>query len=211
LINHRTSRWSAAALIVALCASPAAVGQRVAQLPEPVAAALKAANVPTNAVGISVVPLQAAGIGLSLNETVPMNPASTMKLVTTLAGLEILGPQYVWRTEALATAPLNQGVLEGDLYLRGSGDPRLVIEHLWLLAQRLRGVGVREVRGDLSSIGAPSSPQPMIPAPSTANRCGRITRGRMRCCSTTRASASISYRTQTAARYACIPCPRSQA
>jgi D-alanyl-D-alanine carboxypeptidase/D-alanyl-D-alanine-endopeptidase (penicillin-binding protein 4) len=149
LINHRTSRWSAAALIVALCASPAAVGQRVAQLPEPVAAALKAANVPTNAVGISVVPLQAAGIGLSLNETVPMNPASTMKLVTTLAGLEILGPQYVWRTEALATAPLNQGVLEGDLYLRGSGDPRLVIEHLWLLAQRLRGVGVREVRGDL--------------------------------------------------------------
>jgi D-alanyl-D-alanine carboxypeptidase/D-alanyl-D-alanine-endopeptidase (penicillin-binding protein 4) len=71
-----------------------------------------------------------------------MNPASTMKLVTTLAGLEILGPQYVWRTEALAVAPLNQGVLEGDLYLRGNGDPRLVVEHLWLLVQRLRGVGV---------------------------------------------------------------------
>jgi len=78
-----------------------------------------------------------------------MNPASTMKLVTTLAGLELLGPQFAWRTDALATAPLVNGALEGDLFLRGSGDPRLVVEHLWLLVQRVRGIGVREIRGDL--------------------------------------------------------------
>ncbi len=72
-----------------------------------------------------------------------------MKLVTTLAGLELLGPQFAWRTEALATAPVVNATLEGDLYLRGSGDPQLVIEHLWLLVQRLRGVGIREIRGDL--------------------------------------------------------------
>jgi D-alanyl-D-alanine carboxypeptidase/D-alanyl-D-alanine-endopeptidase (penicillin-binding protein 4) len=86
---------------------------------------------------------------MAINEHQSMNPASTMKLATTMAGLELLGPQYVWRTEALATAPLKQGVLDGDLWLRGGGDPRLVIEDIWLLVQRIRGSGVREIRGDL--------------------------------------------------------------
>ena len=118
-------------------------------LPEAVAAELRAARVPLNAIAISVVPLSGTGITVAINEHQPMNPASTMKLATTMAGLELLGPQYVWRTEALAAVPLKQGVLEGDLWLRGGGDPRLVIEDLWLLVQRLRGGGVREIRGDL--------------------------------------------------------------
>jgi D-alanyl-D-alanine carboxypeptidase/D-alanyl-D-alanine-endopeptidase (penicillin-binding protein 4) len=118
-------------------------------LPENVAAELRAARVPLNAIAISLVPLSGSGMTMAINENQPMNPASTMKLATTLAGLELLGPQYVWRTEVLATAPLKQGVLDGDLWLRGSGDPRLVIEDLWLLVQRVRGNGVREIRGDL--------------------------------------------------------------
>lgn len=118
-------------------------------LPESVAAELRAAHVPLNAIAISLVPLSGSGMTMAINEHQPMNPASTLKLATTLAGLELLGPQYVWRTEALATAPLKQGVLDGDLWLRGSGDPRLVIEDLWLLVQRVRGNGVREIRGDL--------------------------------------------------------------
>jgi D-alanyl-D-alanine carboxypeptidase/D-alanyl-D-alanine-endopeptidase (penicillin-binding protein 4) len=105
--------------------------------------------VPPSAVAISVLPLSSAGIALTSNDQAPMNPASTMKIVTTLAALELLGPQYAWRTDALATAPLVGGVLEGDLFLRGSGDPGLVIEDLWLLVQRIRGAGVREIRGDL--------------------------------------------------------------
>jgi len=95
------------------------------------------------------VPLSGSGLTLTANENQPMNPASTMKLVTTLAGLELLGPQYQWRTDLLSAAPLRNGVLEGDLWLRGSGDPQLVIEDLWLLVQRLRGAGVREIRGNL--------------------------------------------------------------
>ncbi len=118
-------------------------------LPESVAAELRAARVPLNAVAISVVPLSGSGITMAINEHQSMNPASTMKLATTMAGLELLGPQYVWRTEALVTAPLKQGVLDGDLWLRGGGDPRLVIEELWLLVQRIRGSGVRDIRGDL--------------------------------------------------------------
>ena len=118
-------------------------------VPDAVAAGLKAANVPLSAVGIAVAPLSAVGLTLAVNESQPMNPASTMKLVTTLAGLELLGPQYQWRTDVLSAAPLKNGVLEGDLWLRGSGDPQLVIENLWLLVQRLRGAGVREIRGNL--------------------------------------------------------------
>ncbi|MGH6623198.1 MAG: D-alanyl-D-alanine carboxypeptidase/D-alanyl-D-alanine endopeptidase [Burkholderiaceae bacterium] len=123
--------------------------QRAGGLPDSVVASLKSAAIPLSAVGATVLPLGPGGVAFSLNENQPMNPASTMKLVTTLAGLELLGPQYVWRTEALATAPVRAAVLEGDLYLRGSGDPQLVIEQFWLLVQRLRGVGVRDIRGDL--------------------------------------------------------------
>ena len=138
-------------LVMMLIASHAA-GAQSAQplaLPEAIVAALKTANLPASAVGISVASLSGPGLTLAANENQPMNPASTMKLVTTLAGLELLGPQHQWRTDLMSNAPLKNGVLEGDLWLRGSGDPQLVIEDLWLLVQRLRGVGVREIRGNL--------------------------------------------------------------
>jgi D-alanyl-D-alanine carboxypeptidase/D-alanyl-D-alanine-endopeptidase (penicillin-binding protein 4) len=143
------ARIAAACAFVLIAGLPAHTQPRAVGLPEVVSRALKAANVPPTAVGISVVPLSGSGLALAVNEHQPMNPASTMKLVTTLAGLELLGPQFVWNTEALATAPVTNGVLEGDLYLRGRGDPQLVIENFWLLVQRLRGLGIREIRGDL--------------------------------------------------------------
>lgn len=139
------------AMLIVASSTPAnaQLPQGAVVLPEPVAAALKQANVPQSAVGVTVLPLSGDGLTLAANENQPMNPASTMKLVTTLAGLELLGPQYQWRTDVLSVAPVRNGVLEGDLWLRGSGDPQLVIEDLWLLVQRLRGVGVREIRGNL--------------------------------------------------------------
>ena len=143
------SRAPSVIALVGLLAAPAWGQSPRPSLPESVATALKAAGVPATAIGVSVVPLTGNGLSLAHNDNLPMNPASTMKLVTTLAGLELLGPQYVWRTEALAAAPVTNGALDGDLYLRGTGDPRLVIEHLWLLVQRLRGIGLAEIRGDL--------------------------------------------------------------
>lgn len=139
---------AAVSLLASAIAQPRPTVQSEAP-PDAVAQALRQAVVPVAAVGIAVLPLSGAGLELAVNDGQPMNPASIMKLVTTLAGLELLGPQYQWRTEALATAALKAGVLEGDLWLRGSGDPRLVIEELWLLVQRIRGAGVREIRGDL--------------------------------------------------------------
>lgn len=153
------------AILMLLIAAPvdAQPMQDAALLPEAVVAALRQANLPASAVGVAVIPLSGSGLILASNENQPMNPASTMKLVTTLAGLELLGPQYQWRTDVLTSAPLRAGVLEGDLWLRGSGDPQLVIEDLWLLVQRVRGVGVREIRGHLMLDRAAFEPAPHDP------------------------------------------------
>jgi len=86
---------------------------------------------------------------LAFNPDVPRNPASAVKLVTTFAALEALGPAYQWRTEAYADGRMEGGTLTGDLLLKGYGDPYLVTERLWLLQRELRSLGLRVVDGDL--------------------------------------------------------------
>jgi D-alanyl-D-alanine carboxypeptidase/D-alanyl-D-alanine-endopeptidase (penicillin-binding protein 4) len=126
---------------------PPATG--AASLPDTVAAALRNAGVPVNATAFVVLPLGGAGLALAVNAAVPLNPASTMKLVTTYAALNLLGPAYTWQTEALVAGPLRGDTLAGALVLRGSGDPGLVVEHLWVLVQRIRQQGIRTIAGDL--------------------------------------------------------------
>ena len=133
-------------LAAATAQTPKAANRPV---PEVVAAALRGAAIPASASAIVVQPLSANGVSIAANESAPMNPASTMKLVTTYAALNLLGPAYTWRTEAFAAGALRKDVLEGDLVLRGGGDPKLVIENLWLLINRIRAYGVREIRGDV--------------------------------------------------------------
>lgn len=120
-----------------------------AQLPEPVARALAQAGIPESATGFFVQEAGADRPILSSGAERGLNPASTIKLLTTYAGLELLGPAYVWVTEAYAGGPIKDGVLSGDLVLRGRGDPKLTIENFWLLLRSLRGRGLREIRGDL--------------------------------------------------------------
>jgi serine-type D-Ala-D-Ala carboxypeptidase/endopeptidase (penicillin-binding protein 4) len=110
---------------------------------------LAAARIPGESAAVIVRPLDGGSLNWSANAGKPMNPASTMKLVTTYSALHLLGPAFTFRTEMLSEAPLIGGALRGDLYVRGGGDPKLVIEDLWLLVNRLRGFGVREIRGDL--------------------------------------------------------------
>ncbi|MDP2752116.1 MAG: D-alanyl-D-alanine carboxypeptidase/D-alanyl-D-alanine-endopeptidase [Rhodocyclaceae bacterium] len=118
-------------------------------LPASVAKELSAAGIPHGAVSIIVQPVEARGPTVEINGQQPMNPASTLKLVTTLSALEILGPAHVWTTEVWAVAPVEKGVLAGDLYFKGSGDPHLTVERFWLLLRELRARGVHEIRGDL--------------------------------------------------------------
>jgi D-alanyl-D-alanine carboxypeptidase/D-alanyl-D-alanine-endopeptidase (penicillin-binding protein 4) len=111
--------------------------------------ALQRERIPLDAVTVLV---QEAGSGatrLSHNAQQPMNPASVVKLLTTYAALDELGPAYTWKTPVWLAGPVSNGVLEGNLHLQGRGDPKLTIERVWLALQRIRAMGVGEIRGDI--------------------------------------------------------------
>ena len=77
------------------------------------------------------------------------SPASTMKLLTTYAALKELGPNYSWRTEVWMRGDFENGVLKGDLILKGFGDPFMVYENFWKLLRVLRDKGLHEIQGDV--------------------------------------------------------------
>ncbi|QLF94848.1 D-alanyl-D-alanine carboxypeptidase/D-alanyl-D-alanine-endopeptidase [Pseudomonas sp. ABC1] len=118
-------------------------------LPAAVEQALKRNKIESSALSLVMLPLTGNATPTIVNADVSVNPASTMKLVTTYAALEMLGPTHQWRTEFYADGPLKDGVLNGNLYLKGGGDPKLNMERLWLLLRDLRANGVRQVTGDL--------------------------------------------------------------
>ena len=120
-----------------------------AQLPETVARALVQAGIPEASASLYVHEIGAERPLLTAGAERPLNPASTIKLLTTYAGLDLLGPAYSWPTEAYAAGALKDGVLAGDLVIKGSGDPKLTLENFWLLLRALRSRGLREIRGDL--------------------------------------------------------------
>ena len=126
-----------------------AAAQPATTLPDPVARALAQAGIPESAIGVYVHEIGAAEPVLAIGAERALNPASSMKLVTTYAGLEMLGPAYTWNTDILTDGAIAQDVLTGNLYLKGSGDPKLTLENFWLLLRSLRARGVREIRGDL--------------------------------------------------------------
>lgn len=135
-------------LLAALCAA-AMPAPAQGPLPPQVAQALTAARVPITSIAISVQEAGSARSVLRINDAAALNPASVMKLVTTYAALERLGPAYRWKTEAYLGGPLRDGVLEGDLLLKGGGDPKLNLESFWILLRTLQAKGLREIRGDL--------------------------------------------------------------
>ena len=118
-------------------------------LPPSVAQALQKAKLQNTALSLVMLPLNGPGTPTVFNADVSVNPASTMKLVTTYAALEMLGPNHQWKTEFYTDGTLSGGVLRGNLYLKGGGDPKLNMEKLWLLMRDLRANGVQQVTGNL--------------------------------------------------------------
>ena len=138
---RRRGLWLLAALLLGS-------GAR-AELPASVQQALQAAQIPASQVAIVVQPVEGKTPLIAHNARTPMNPASVMKLLTTYAALELLGPAHTWKTGAWSAASTVDGVLEGDLILKGGGDPRFAIEHLWTLLRQLRVRGIRHIAGDI--------------------------------------------------------------
>jgi len=127
-----------------------AAGWTAAQgLPPEVEAALAAAQLPRESVVLLVAPAEGGAPRVAHRTEVPVNPASVAKLATTFAALELLGPSYSWSTPVYLDGPVRNGVLQGNLVLQGRGDPKLVVERLWLLLRRVQALGVRAVNGDI--------------------------------------------------------------
>ena len=121
-------------------------------LPAEVEAALARARLPREALSVLVVDAQGSARTaprLAHRAQVPVNPASVMKLVTTYAALEQLGPAYVWNTPVYLQGTVQDGSLRGNVYIQGQGDPKLVMERLWLLMRRLQGQGIQVIVGDI--------------------------------------------------------------
>jgi serine-type D-Ala-D-Ala carboxypeptidase/endopeptidase (penicillin-binding protein 4) len=135
-------------LLAATCAWAASAGAQ--NLPPEVEAALHRAKVPREALSVLVVEAQGnATPRLSHRAGAAMNPASVMKLVTTYAALDLLGPSFSWATPVYVDGPVRDGTLTGNLYIQGQGDPKLVLERLWLLLRRVQGLGIRHITGDV--------------------------------------------------------------
>lgn len=141
-----SARWL---LLLGLLGPAIAAAQTATALPEAVTQALKREGVTPRGVSVYVHEIGQSTPLLTVAADTPRNPASTAKLLTTLAALEELGPAYHWKTEVYAAGPVRDGRLEGDLYIKGYGDPFLVIEHFWRLLRALRLQGIETVAGDL--------------------------------------------------------------
>ena len=149
-----------------------------APLPPDISQALARAGVPVSAVAMVVAPLPpppgtvtrvpepvnpggernpapaAASLALppprlAWQADVPMNPASVMKLVTTYAGVDLLGPGHLWRTRVYTQGYISNGVLNGNLLIQGGGDPKLVLERIDELMRAIQDKGIRVIRGDI--------------------------------------------------------------
>ncbi|KQO26960.1 peptidase M15 [Acidovorax sp. Leaf76] len=151
-------RWARAVWLAGvLCAAavPSVQAQSTAApvaLPPEVEAALARAKLPRESLSVMVTDAQGTARmqpRLAHRAQVQVNPASVMKLVTTYAALEQLGPAYVWNTPVYVQGTVQDGSLRGNVYIQGQGDPKMVMERLWLLMRRLQAQGIQVIVGDI--------------------------------------------------------------
>jgi len=118
-----------------------------AEIPAAVLERLRAAGLPDDSLAFTV---QRAGGGMVAEHDArrPMQPASTLKLLTSIVALETLGPAHRGTSELLAAGEIRRGVLHGDLVLRGAGDVDLDAAALERMLQVARLSGIRDIRGD---------------------------------------------------------------
>ena len=135
---HRSIRTASALCLAFIWAC----AQAAPPLPAPVQQELARQQLPASALGFQVLPLAPNLPSHAVQAERSFNPASNMKLVTTLAAVDALGPAWRW-----TTALYGDGA--GNLYLRGGGDPNLGWERLGGMLRTLRNRGVATIAGDL--------------------------------------------------------------
>ena len=137
------------AMLAMLCVPTFAWAGPGTAIPAPVAEVIAAQRLPAGAVSFAIVDPDSGRLVLSENPDTPRSPASTIKVVTTFAALDVLGPAYTWHTRASIRGVIVQGVLDGDLILQGGGDPYMTLERWWSFAHALRARGLKTIHGDI--------------------------------------------------------------
>lgn len=145
---HETGSRILVGLLLGMTAASAAMPAETG-LPAPVSRILDIRDVPERSLSALALDLDSGEALVSFNADRARNPASTMKLVTTLAALDLLGPTYRWKTEIYALGELTDGRLDGDLLIKGYGDPFLVTERVWQMLRLVRQAGIHEIDGNL--------------------------------------------------------------
>lgn len=120
-----------------------------AELPPELAAAIKDADFSSDGIGLFIQGVDNEKPLVALHADLFLNPASVIKLVTTAAALDMLGQGYRWSTEVMYTGNIEGHTLNGDLYIRGNGDPYLTPERFWRLLNRIYIVGIHRITGDV--------------------------------------------------------------
>jgi D-alanyl-D-alanine carboxypeptidase/D-alanyl-D-alanine-endopeptidase (penicillin-binding protein 4) len=100
-------------------------------------------------VGIQVVSLPDRRVVFEHESHVPLTPASLLKILTSYAALKQLGPYYHFQTEVWSLQAPQNGTVHGNLWIKGGGDPYIVPEKAYLLAQRIKEQGVRVIEGGI--------------------------------------------------------------
>lgn len=146
-------------LVLALICCPLLFGHGAAaqsSFPIGVEQAIKRSGIPKESISVAVTEIPSAANPkpqsrsiLNWRDEVAMNPASTIKLLTTLVALDVLGPKYRWKTELFTDGAIKNGTLKGNIYFMGHGDPKWIPEELDRLTKQLRALGIQRIDGNL--------------------------------------------------------------
>jgi len=131
--------------------SPLSVNSGGGSLQAAVDGLIKARRYNAAGLGVVVKDLTNDSVVVAVNPDMPMNPASVQKLVTGAAAFELLGPTYTFATKIYTDGAFqaDSGIIDGNLYIRGAGEPGINPEKLWLIVQHLRHRGVRRITGNI--------------------------------------------------------------
>lgn len=141
-------RATALAVACVLLASPP-LAAAAGGLPDAVQKVMTRHKIPASAVSIEVQAVDENTPRLALNVDTLRNPASTAKVVTTWTALDMFGPTYTLPTRIFTSGRIAGETLQGDLVIKGYGDPFLVIEDFWALVGQIRRSGIRHIDGDI--------------------------------------------------------------
>jgi len=121
----------------------------LAYLQKRIETALETSILRDASIGIQIVSVDTGDVMYERNPDLILNPASNTKLVTSAAALVKLNPEYQFITSVYIKGQLNDGVLSGDIFLRGGGDPSLAYEGLLRLAHDVYNAGIRSITGNV--------------------------------------------------------------